>query len=141
VTFRVEKWTSHQFKTIEHDAHLVCFGEVRPENLSRIDFALVVFNENNDICGYATCLEMDKETVYLQHGGVFPNYSKKHHVMFEYMRMVYWLKEYYQRAFTRVENTNIPYLKMALKAGFLIHGTYTFKGKIYLEMTNEFTHE
>lgn len=136
--FRIEQVSARDFKSIELQAHVICFGEKKLEDLSRIDFAILAFDPENQISGYATCIEMDKETLYLQHGGAFPNYEKKHHVLFGYIQMIRWMKERYKRVTTRVENTNIPYLKLALKAGFLVNGTYTFNNKIYLELHNEF---
>lgn len=113
------------------------FGQFREPDMETISFALLVSKENRPI-SFCTCIEMDRETLYWQFGGAFAEIQKSHEVMQTYMMFVNYTKEHYKRATTRIENTNIPMLKMAMKCGFLIVGTWNVHGKIYLELVNEF---
>jgi hypothetical protein len=119
---------------------MISFGEKRSGVLNRHHFAVGGY-VNEDLGGWITCLEMDSETCYIQYGGSLPNFSKSIHVVAGYCKMINLLREKYERAWTRIENTNIPMLKMAMALGFLITGTYNFNNKIYLELTNNFKEE
>lgn len=119
---------------------MICFGENRPAHLNRHHFVMAAFIEK-EVMGYTTCLEMDSETVYLQHGGAFPNYEKSLFVMQAYQAMLKELEKIYTRVWTRVKNTNIVMLKIALKMGFLITGIYQFKGDTFVELHLEFKKE
>lgn len=123
----------HEWKLVSEDAHLVTFNELRPCDMNRIDFALVVWNENP--LGYMTCREFDSETIYISYGGAF---EKSFKVLEGYKAMIKSLKETYKRATTLIENNNIPMLKMAMSQGFLVTGIKNFKNQIYLELSQEF---
>lgn len=123
----------NEWKLVSEDAHLMTFNELRPESLSRIDFALVVWDEKP--LGYITCREFDSETIYISYGGAF---EKSFKVLEGYKTMLNHLKETYKRATTLVENNNIPMLKMAMSQGFLVTGIKNFKNQIYLELSQEF---
>jgi hypothetical protein len=138
MTFRVEMLSPYDWTEFAQTAHMICFGEHLPEDFAKIDFALVVYDESNSMCGYATCKEFDKETVYLQHGGTFPNYEKSHYVFMGYMQILLRLSEMYKFSVTRIENKNVSYLKLALKAGFLVNGAITVKNKIYLNLLKDY---
>lgn len=119
-------------------AHIISFGESRDATLNRFDYALVLFDTKEDMAGYSTIKEMDSETAYMQHGGVFPNYEKSVHVVNGYSKIIGWLREHYKRATTKVDVNNHAMIKLAWALGFEITGTSVFKDKIYLELTNEF---
>jgi hypothetical protein len=53
-------------------AHLVVFGEVKKPEMDRLDFTLLVESEAGVPMQYATCREIDKESLYFQYGGSFP---------------------------------------------------------------------
>ncbi len=117
--------------------YLLSFNGERPKALERCDFALVYKKDDNPV-GFVTCHEMDSETLYWQYGGAINEVKKTHTVIDNYISFIMWSRERYKRVATRVENTNIPMLKIALKCGFLIVGTYNFNNKIFLELTQEF---
>jgi len=123
----------HEWRLVSEDAHLATFNELRPCDMNRIDFALVVWDKNP--LGYMTCREFDSETIYISYGGAF---EKSFKVLEGYKAMLNSLKETYKRATTLVENNNIPMLKMAMSQGFLITGIKNFKNQIYLELSQEF---
>jgi hypothetical protein len=56
-----------------------------------------------------------------------------------YLMMMKFLRENYQRASTRIRNSNIPMLKLAMSAGFLVNGIDAHpNGETYLHLWNEF---
>lgn len=134
--FRAEKIPVHKWDA--NAAHVVTFGEDRPKDLNTFHFILGSIDTNNQIAGYSTCIEMDKETLYLQHGGILPNYAKSIHVINAYGKCILWCREHYKRVTTKIENKNIRMLKLAMHMGFLVVGTSTFKNKIYLDLLLEF---
>jgi len=128
-----EQWTSH----LSEDAFVIVFGDIRPRDLERVDFALLLSDEENELSAFITCKEMDSKTLYWQHGGVMPNYWKSVHVYRGYKKFIEWTSERYLRVSTKIENTNLPMLKMALKVGFLVVGISVINGKLYLELNRE----
>lgn len=136
----VEKILPQYWHKLGELAHTICFGEHRPESLNRHHFIIGVFG-NKELAGYFTCLEMDSETVYIQHGGVFPNYEKTVNVVPGYLKMLELLSGDFRRAWTRIENKNSSMIKMALKAGFIIQGVYVFKRKTFVELEVELNKE
>lgn len=130
--YSVTKIPAFDWKMISKEAHLVTFGEYR-ENLDRIDFALMCSWEGR-MGGYITVKEMDAETAYVQHGGVFPTFAKSVYVLGGYKKLLSTLKRDYKIVWTRVENKNIPMLKLALSQGFVVNGTSLVKDKLYLEL-------
>lgn len=135
-----EKIPAEEWKVLDELSHTICFGEKRPSDLNRHHFVMAGFL-GKELMGYTTCIEMDSETVYLQHGGAFPNYEKSLYVLQSYKALLDSLRPTYKRAWTRVKNTNLVMLKLALKMGFLITGTYQFKGDTLVELELEFKNE
>lgn len=129
---KVVKLSSDEWKMYAEDAHLICFNERMSAELNRIDFALVV-HEGDVPLAYTTCREFDANTVYMQFGGAFPSVRGTLKSFQCYMKMLEALKSHYKRATTLIENNNIPMLKFAMKAGFLITGVRYFKGSVLLE--------
>lgn len=117
-------------------AHLSSFGEFRPKELERIDFALVA-TDGPEPKGFVTCKEMDSETLYWQYGGAFSGTQNTFAVAPCYFEMIKWCLDRYQRVTTRIENTNIAMLKLAFKVGFLVIGTRVFNNQIFLELLLE----
>lgn len=141
------RFTIHRIEPKEWGAnlsemsHLLSFGEHRASELDRLDYALILTDELGEISAYVTVKEMDSETVYWQNGGSMPPHRGSIRVMRGYETFIKYARESYKRITTRIENTNIPMLKMALAMGFIVTGTWTFKGRIYLELLNEFSRE
>ncbi len=117
-------------------AALSSFGVSRSRHLDRIDFALIAMKDEKP-AGYVTCLEMDADTIYWQIGGAFADAKKTGVVVPCYLAMIDWCLDRYHRITTRIENTNQAMLRLAMKVGFLIVGTWNFKGTIYLELLLE----
>lgn len=115
--------------------YLLSFYGERPKALERCDFVLL--SKNPEPVAFITCHEMDSETLYWQYGGAIDEIKKSHHVIDNYISFIQWSLERYKRINTRIENTNLAMLKIALKCGFLIVGTFNFNNKIYLELSLE----
>lgn len=119
-------------------AYINVFGCHRDPEIEKIDFALICLNEKQDYLGFITCKEMDAESVYWQFGGAFEETKNTIRVLPAYRMFIEWCSGKYKRITTRIENTNLAMIKLALKCGFLINGTWNFKNKIYLELCLEF---
>lgn len=134
--YQVQVLTAEEWKQFSNKSHIVVFGYDRPSELDRVDLARIVIHKG-EVGGFITCKEMDAETCYIQHGGVYPNFEKSLHVLRGYMALLNDIKSMYKIVWTRVENTNIPMLKMALSQGFIINGCSKVKNKLYLELILE----
>ena len=136
--YKVEKIHKQEWDVISQDAHMTCFGEHRPASLESYSFVVGAFCKE-ELAGYFTCIEMDKETLYIQHGGVFPNFKETVYVLPGYAEMLKFVKDLgYKQAWTRIENKNTPMLKLALKLGFEINGSWCWDNKLYLELVTKF---
>lgn len=134
----VEVLSSEVWKELAKEAHLCCFGELRPSTMDRISFALLT-SEDEKPLGYLTARELDSESVYLQYGGAFPDTRGTINSLKVYKSMLLKLKEIgFIRATTYIENINKPMLKFAMKCGWTITGLRTFKNAILLEHQIEF---
>lgn len=131
---RVNKLTPEQWDVISADAHVAVFQELRPSLMNRIDYAMVVVN-GPKICGFTTVRELDHESVYWQFGGILPDIRKSSFSIRSYFAIAEWsFGEGVKNISTIVENTNTVMLKMALRIGFVIIGTKTLGGKIYVDL-------
>lgn len=127
-----------EWAQISENCHAVVFKEKRPAEMDRIDYVLLVEEEDGVPSGYCTVRELDSESVYWQYGGAFPGTHGTIKSVGSYESLINWTKQHYKRISTLVENTNIRYLKLAMHYGFRVIGCRTFHGKIYLELLNEF---
>lgn len=118
-------------------AHLVSFGQGRPPEFERIDYALLAVRGETPL-GYITCREHDGNTVYWQFGGSFPGTRGTVLTWKLYQAGIALARESYQRITTYISNENIPMLKLAMKAGFRVIGVRNFKRNILLELMLDF---
>ena len=132
----VDVLSREQWKSISENAHLVCFNESRDALLDRIDFALI-YNVDGVANAYCTIRELDAESIYWQYGGAFPGTKGTSKSFTAYQSFADWSLSRYKRISTYIENGNIVMLKMAMKVGFRIIGTRTFKGTVLVEMLLE----
>lgn len=130
---RVEKVSYMEWNKLAEAAHKIAFGEERPAWMNTFDFAIVCF-EDEKILSYATIIEMDKNTAYMQHGGAMPSTKGSTRSYLTYEKTIEFLKANYRRITTRIQNTNIPMLKFAMKQGLLIHGVDYYPGEIFLHL-------
>ena len=130
----VERLSPEQWDLFSKNAHKFSFNLDRPENMNRISFALLVHDDRAPCC-YMTIIELDKKSVYLQHGGSFPGAvegglnqapAKGYYMIIDY------LSENYEFASTKVLNTNQKMLKLHFSAGFIVTGTDTRDGETFL---------
>ncbi len=123
---------------VSEGVHFAVFQESRAATLDRIDYALIVRDEADFPVGYVTCRDHDGETVYWQYGGVNPAHSTTVTAVKGYRALIDNARQRYRRIHTLVEAENIRYLKLAMREGFRIVGTRTFKGKVLVELMLEF---
>lgn len=136
MSYSVRCLSPEEWKLDSESAHSLSFGEIRSKELERITFALLALKEDIPI-GYVQCIEMDAESIYWQFGGIFPEAKKKVEAVAAYLAGIDWCLSRYKRITSRIENVNIPMLKLAMKMGFLVVGTRVANGKIYLEVLKE----
>ena len=126
--------TRDQWRQYTENAHLICFGEHGYGDLDRCDYALLVVDNDLPLM-YATIKEIDALSGYLQRGGAFPSVKGTAASYRAFELILQFLKQRYPYLSMRVQNTNTPMLKFAMKAGFVIDGISYFKEKIFLEHT------
>jgi hypothetical protein len=115
-------------------AHLAVFSEHLPPEYDRIDYALLLVDKDKDeTLGYITLRELDKDSVYVKHGGGLPPLLPFHSFAV-FRHALGCLLADYKRITMLVENTNTACLKMALSAGFKVIGIRHFKGALLLEL-------
>lgn len=139
------------WKVLGANAHLACFSESKPQEMERIDYALLI-EDGEKIMAYATCREHHADTLYWQYGGTFHGTRNSSLTWSVYQAVIEWCKPRYANITTLIENNNVTMLKMAMKAGFRIVGTRThierkqpteldpthISAHIYCEMVLEF---
>lgn len=131
---RIVRLTKEQWKELSEQAHLVVFSEIKRADSERLDFALLLEANDSTPMAYATCVELDSESLFIQYGGAFPGTKNSPYTYKGFQAGLRWCKEAgYARLGFYVENKNLPMLKMAIKAGAVITGVRNFKGKIFLE--------
>lgn len=113
------------------------FYDRRDPRLERPDFTLIV-EDLNGICGFVTCIEIDSETLYWQFGGALHEIKKSLKVKAAYVALIKKSKDLgFKRIQTKIENTNVSMLKLALKFGFIVVGVFISRNKVYLELNKE----
>jgi len=125
-----------EWKVMSANAHKVCFTDEQSPDILTCSYALLVTDKNNDSpLGYATLVEMNKSCVYMQHGGSMPNIRGTIHVMAAYRLILEFLKKKYTRITTRIKNTNIPMLKIAIAQGLLVTGIDVVENETFLQLS------
>lgn len=131
---RVVQVSKEKWLELSEKAHLIVFNEVKKPELERIDYALMVESDSGVPLQYATCRELDAESVYFQYGGSFPGTKGSPRSLRCMEKLLDWTEfAGYRRVSFLVENTNEAMLKLAMRCGFLIVGMRNFKGLILLE--------
>lgn len=130
----VQKVLPYEWQNISAITHKVSFGQERSPEMDRIDYALVAFNDEKEPVGYCTIIEIDKNSIYMQHGGAFPNIAKSVWTVKTYFMFLNWLKDDYKSITTRTWNENLPMLKLAMSAGLRINGTHFDDGELFVNL-------
>ncbi len=126
---KADAWAAYS-----ENAHLAVFDEKRPSEFNRIDFALLVV-ENENPLGFVTVRELDEKSIYWQFGGVFKTAKDTHKSFQVYKQGIdYCVNQGYENISTLVESENIVMLKFAFKLNFRIIGVRIFKNKVYCEL-------
>ena len=133
----VRRLTKDEWANFSEDAHQVVFDEYRPKGFDRLDYVLLLVEEDR-VVSYVTIKEMDHFSCYWQFGGVMPDFRGQHKSYDVVKAFETYCREHYLRAGFLVQNTNKNMLVLAVKSGFSPIGMRTFKGDIFLEFTKEF---
>lgn len=117
----VEQVSREEFLKISKDVHLGAFFEHREPDFERLNYALVCHDSHDKLTAYATIIEHDADSAYMQHGGCFSDVEKFKTVK-SYLLMMNYLKGKYKTITTRIFNENIAMLKLAFTAGLRVIG-------------------
>jgi hypothetical protein len=136
---KVVKIASEKWAELSEKAHLIVFNEIKKPEMERIDFALLVESSGGMPLQYATCRELDSESLYFQYGGSFPGTKGSPQSLRCMEKLLEWAEfAGFRRIAFLVENTNQAMLKLAMRCDFLITGMRNHKGIILLEHVKEF---
>lgn len=134
----ISKLSRSEWSGLSENVHKYSFGVERPPDMDRIDYALVVRKDEEELCGYATIIELDAESAYMQHGGNFEASRGSTLTLKTYLSIIEFLSRNYKNVSTRIFNQNRAMIKLALTAGFLICGVdVSREGKVYLVLELE----
>lgn len=122
-----------EWKKFSEAAHAVCFKEKRPVEFDRYDYAIVAENDKGVPVAYMTVRELDGDSCYMKHGGVFPIIKDTTSAYLAYEKALLFLKNKYKNISTLVENTNTVMAKFSMKAGLRVTGVRNFKNSILVE--------
>lgn len=127
------------WKGLSRVAHLAVFGSALEEDQERLSFVMLGKKKGTqELLGWITCLEHDRDTLYWKFGGTLRGARETSVSWLLYQAAVESCKGKYKRITTRIENDNLVMLKMAMKVGFRVIGVTVYKGQIYLEHVLEF---
>jgi RimJ/RimL family protein N-acetyltransferase len=130
----IKQITKDEWKLFSENAHCAIFEKHKNSNLEKCDFAILFYeNEKSLPLGFITCKELDSETLYYQYGGLFKDFRGKGFSTDLFKEISRWCHEKYKYVGFRVENTNLPMLKLAMNAGYKIVGIRNFHNYILLE--------
>lgn len=132
--FTIIPYMRDQWDQVSKAAFEATFGLPRDPALERYDFTMAAVSEDGSLAGWITCKEMDAETIYWQYGGASPKFSGSSNVLIGYKQFVDFSLKDYKRITTRIENKNLPMLKLAFKLGFIIVGVHHFDNKVFVEL-------
>lgn len=134
---QVNFYTKDDWQELSPNAHLSVFDEGINVASEKIDFALIVGEQENPF-GYITIKEHDGTTAYIQRGGVFPT-VKGLGFSADYLQLcLSWLwSRGFKKVFLNVKNGNVPMIKLGLNTGFRVTGMRQFKHELLLEMSIE----
>lgn len=139
MSLNFELVSKEDWRKMSQAAHKYSFGNTRSADMDRIDYALVI-KKDDELCCYATIIEIDKESAYMQHGGNFRPAEGSVITLRGYLMMLNYLKENYKHVSTRIFNKNKAMLKLAWAGGFTIVGCEVNKvGELYLVLDLEKT--
>jgi len=127
----IKRFTLEEWNACAEEIHVYAFNEIRDSDMNTFDFALMALRDGEPMA-YCTCIELDKMSAYMQHGGRLPGSEGTINTAKGYHLMVRYLKEHYKNISTRIRNTNRPMLKLALAVGFVTTGTDSYGSEIYL---------
>jgi hypothetical protein len=127
VNLSLEKLPPEKWAELSKSAHLATFGTDRDPAQDRINYALLVHNQEAP-CSYSTIIELDSKSAYMQHGGAFPNVAKSVWTVKSYVLMTNYLKERYETVSTKIFHKNTAMLKLAMAAGLSVSGLEVVDG-------------
>lgn len=121
MSLTLDKLSPAEWAEMSKAVHKHSFCLDRDPSMDRIDYALIV-RKDDELSAYTTIIELDGESVYMQHGGNFQASSGTVLTLRSYLMMINYLKESYKNISTRIWNKNRAMKKLAWAAGFIETG-------------------
>lgn len=129
--------SKEEWKVVSQNVHSAVHGTIRSPEVDRVSYVIVAY-DGDEPFGYIAVQERSSKVAYFQWGGVFPCDRGTVKTYNAYKLATDFAKKMYECIETKVENSNISMLRLAMKAGFLVTGITTDKaGKVFLELTME----
>lgn len=135
--FRIHKLLYSEIKSVYPEL----FDKIFKEDTKQIpSYVYIGFLEEKYV-GIISAYLHNIDTIYLQHAGFDEDIGKNYKPIL-FKEVVAFVHKDYKNIICRIENTNIPALKIALNTGFIIIGMRgdgmiendIFKGKLYIEL-------
>jgi hypothetical protein len=130
IKITADEWNEISEETMEYAFDESCWGP----QMNRVSYAILAQDDKSKVpYGFATIVELDAQTGYIQHGGTFPSSKGSAMGGRGFLKIIEHLRHRYYHVQMRVKNTNIAMLKLCLKAGFVTSGIQMDKfGVLYL---------
>ena len=115
------------------------FDEVKK---SLFDAAILVVDDNECPISFATYKQLTEDSVYLEHGGSFPDYRNKPEVKPSFQEMLKFLQLIGAKQITlSTRNENVPMQRLALSSGFIPTGMHMIPDGLFIQYELNFTEE
>jgi hypothetical protein len=118
----ISQLNGEQWGEVSEAFHQLVFSHQREKTTERVTGAFVDMDSTGRPFGFATYIELDDATVYLQFGGVIGPRQKTPKSYKRFVAFVEELQTKYEFIKTKVSSKNSLYIMMCLKAGFRING-------------------
>jgi hypothetical protein len=134
MSFKLELITAKQWEGMSAFAHRISFGKSYAAGFERVDFAILAIDACEIPMGFITVMELNKNHIYWQYGGVFPGTKDTVNSYKIYAGARDLCAQTYKSVSTFIENDNITMLKFAFKLGFKIIGMKHIFDKTCVEL-------
>jgi hypothetical protein len=128
--------TPSEWAEIAEVARLKSFGDFRPASFDRIDFAMLLLDDQNRPVGYANGSALTADTWHMKYVAAFHR-DVGIHVMGDFDPIVHGhLRALgFRRVLTHISPENLPALRFTMKLGYRICGYANFANEPLVELT------
>lgn len=120
------------WKVMSKNAHSLCFEDEQDPSILTCSYVLFLTDKSDTPAGYATVIEINTLSAYLQHGGAMPHLRGTSGAAVAYKTTIDFVKQKYEKLSTKIRNDNIRMLRLAMSEGFRICGVESTDGETYV---------